>query len=569
MSLTLLATIIVVVLTLGYTLYGRLIARQYALDDTTTTPAVQVNDGVDYVPTKRFFLLGQHFSAIAAAGPIAGPILACQLFGWGPSILWIGLGVVFIGAVHDFSALVASVRHRAHSIAEIVKENLGRRAWLAILAFIWIALVYLIIAFADITAATFVGKTEELEGGTFAFNKGGAVAIASTMYLLLSIVMGLIQRKWNPPLWLVTVVFVPATLGAVWGGTYLSTWLLFSQTSWAVMIMVYCFAASLLPVWLLLQPRGYLGGFVLYMALAVGVIGIFFGGFDVKQPMTTGAPMFGLSGSMLPFLFVTIACGACSGFHGLVCSGTTSKQIEKESDCKPVGYGGMLLEGFVAVIALATIMIVAPEASKGVAPGRIYGDGIARFLTVIVGPEAFLFAATFGAMAFSTFVFDTLDVATRLGRYILQELSGQHGRVAATIATAITAGVPAAVLVSTGPGGYRTFWTLFGTSNQLLAALTLLAVTVWLKRSGKRVWFTFAPMCFLLVITMWSLVGQVLQFARAAVDPKSGGLVFAQSANVVVAVLLFALTAFLLVEAVRAVGRPKDGKGALPQAKAA
>jgi carbon starvation protein len=555
MSLTLLATIVVVVLVLGYTLYGRLIARQYALDDSRTTPAVQVNDGVDFVPTKKMYLLGQHFSAIAAAGPIAGPILACQVFGWGPSILWIALGVVFIGAVHDFSALIASVRHKARSVAEIVKENFGRRAWLAIMAFIWIALIYLIIAFADITAATFVGKSEELQGN-FTFNKGGAVAFASVAYLTLAVIMGLVQRKWNPPLWLLTAVFVPATLFVVWLGTQVSTWLIATQTTWAVLIMIYCFVASILPVWLLLQSRGYLGGFVLYMALAVGIVGIFFGGFEVKQPFSTSVPMFGLSGSLLPFLFVTIACGACSGFHGLVASGTTSKQIEKESDTKPVGYGAMLLEGFVAVIALATIMIVAPAETKGLAPGRIYGDGLARFLTVIIGPEAFLFAATFGAMAFSTFVFDTLDVATRLGRLILQELVGVHSRKAAMLATAITAGVPAAVLVATGPGGYRKFWTLFGTSNQLLAALTLLAITVWLKRNGKRVWFAFLPMLFLMVVTLWSLVGQVFQFASAIFDPKTGAMSVPMVANAIVAVLLFALTVLLVWEASQAVKRP-------------
>jgi carbon starvation protein len=559
MSLTALALIVVIILTLGYTLYGRVIARQYALDDKAPTPAVQINDGADYVPTKRFFLLGQHFSAIAAAGPIAGPILACQLFGWGPSILWIALGVVFIGAVHDFSALIASVRHRARSIAEIVKENLGRRAWLAILAFIWIALIYLIIAFADITAATFVGKTEELQG-SFAFNPGGAVAAASTTYLVLAIVMGLVQRKLEPPLWLMTVIFVPATLAAVWLGTQISTLLVFSQTTWAVTIMAYCFVASLLPVWLLLQPRGYLGGFVLYMALAIGVIGIFFGGFEVMQPIITAAPVFGMAGSIFPFLFVTIACGAASGFHGLVCSGTTSKQIEKESDTRLVGYGGMLLEAFVALIALATIMIVAPEVSKGVAPGRIYGDGIARFLTVAIGEQAFLFAATFGAMAFSTFVFDTLDVATRLGRYILQELTNAHDRTAAAIATGVTAAVPALVLVSAGPGGYRMFWTLFGTSNQLLAALTLLAITVWLRQKGKRYWFTLAPMVFLMTMTLWSLAGQTLEFTRVVLAAQPGTSVIPQAANGAVAVLLFGLTAFLVYEAIRVVSRPRPSE---------
>jgi carbon starvation protein len=558
MSLTALALIVVIVLTLGYTTYGRLIARQYALNDAAPTPAVQINDGADFVPTRRFFLLGQHFSAIAAAGPIAGPILACQLFGWGPSILWIALGVVFIGAVHDFSALVASVRHRARSIAEIVKENLGRRAWLAILAFIWIALIYLIIAFADITAATFVGRTEELQG-SFAFNPGGAVAAASTTYLLLAIVMGLVQRKFDPPLWLMTIVFVPATLGAVWLGTRISTLLILPQTTWAVTIMAYCFVASLLPVWLLLQPRGYLGGFVLYLALAIGVIGIVFGGFEIRQPMVSAAPVFGLSGSIFPFLFVTIACGAASGFHGLVCSGTTAKQIAKESDTRLVGYGGMLLEAFVALIALATIMIVAPDAAQGVAPGRIYGDGIARFLAVAIGEQAFLFAATFGAMAFSTFVFDTLDVATRLGRYILQELTNAHDRAAAALATAITAAVPAGVLVSAGPGGYRIFWTLFGTSNQLLAALTLLAVTVWLRQQGKRYWFTLAPMLFLMAMTLWSLAGQTLQFARPLLAAQGEGLAIPQAANAFVAVLLFALTAFLVYEALRVVARPRPG----------
>jgi carbon starvation protein len=321
--------------------------------------------------------------------------------------------------------------------------------------------------------------------------------------------------------------------------------------------MVYCFIASLLPVWVLLQPRGYLGGFVLYMALAIGVIGIFFGGFEVRQPIVTAAPVFGLSGSIVPFLFVTIACGAASGFHGLVCSGTTSKQIAKESDTRLVGYGGMLLEAFVALIALATIMIVAPEVSKGVAPGRIYGDGIARFLTVAIGEQAFLFAATFGAMAFSTFVFDTLDVATRLGRYILQELANVHDRTAAIIATAITAGVPAFVLVSTGPGAYQMFWTLFGTSNQLLAALTLLAVTVWLRQQGKRYWFTLAPMIFLMTMTLWSLAGQTFQFTHAILAAAPGVSVVAQVANSAVAVLLFALTAYLVYESIRVASRPR------------
>src|SRR5688572_23222507 len=360
MPLPLLAALVIGTLTAGYFLYGRLIARQYRLDDTRRCPSEEFSDGNDFVPAKPFYLLGQHFSAIAAAGPIVGPIAACMAFGWLPCVLWIGLGVIFIGAVHDFSALVASVRHTAQSVAGIVRENLGKRAWLAILAFIWIALVYVIVAFADVTAGTFAGKVEELQGKTVQFSKGGAVAFASTAYLLLAIVMGLVQKKLNPPLWLITVIFVPLTLIVVWLGTKASTLFVFPHGTWVAAIMGYCFVASLLPVWLLLQPRGYLGGFVLYIALAVGVIGLFFGGFTIQQPAFKGWGAGKTPDDQLfPFLFVTIACGACSGFHGLVCSGTTSKQISKESDCRPVGYGAMLLEAFVALIALGTILIVA------------------------------------------------------------------------------------------------------------------------------------------------------------------------------------------------------------------
>src|SRR5688500_7311 len=193
---------------------------------------------------------------------------------------------------------------------------------------------------------------------------------------------------------------------------------------------------------------------------------------------------------MFPFLFVTIACGACSGFHGLVCSGTTSKQIEREPHCTPVGYGAMLLEGFVAVIALATVMIATSAELTGKGPGAVYGQGLGRFLAVVIGENNLVFATTFGAMAFSTFVFDTLDVSTRLGRYILQELFGFQGKLAAVVAPTLTCGVPLMFVLAAGPGAYRAFWTLFGTSNQLLAGLSLLGISVWLKRSGKRYWYT-------------------------------------------------------------------------------
>ncbi len=552
MALAGIALAVLAVLALAYRSYGRWVAAQYGLDDAVPTPAVARNDGVDFVPTRPFYLLGQHFSAIAAAGPIAGPILAAQQFGWLPCLLWIGLGVIFIGAVHDFSNLVASVRHQGRSTAEIIRLHLGRRAWLAMLGFVWLALVYVILAFADITASTFVGRTEDLAGMRLPFNQGGAVALASVLYLILSMVMGVVDRWLKPPLWLSTVVFVPATLGVVWLGTRFSTVLLLDGLSWGVIILAYCVVASLVPVWVLLQPRGYLGGFVLYMALAVGVIGIFLGGFPILQPAFKGWHVPGATGALFPFLFVTIACGACSGFHGLVCSGTTSKQVARESHCRPVGYGGMLLEAFVALIALSTVMIAAGGELAGKAPGTVYGAGLGRYLTVIIGEEHLVFAVTFGAMAFSTFVFDTLDVSTRLGRYILQELSGSSSRATGVVATLLTAGVPLAFLLLAGEGAYRHFWVLFGTSNQLLAALSLLGISVWLRRvRGRVTLFTWIPMGFVMVITLWSLAVQIASALRlvagAGIRPDTATL------NGGVSVLLLALALVLIAEATRAV----------------
>lgn len=580
MSLTLLALVVVAALAAGYALYGRLLARLYGLDDARVTPAHEHDDGVDFTPTPPGYLLGQHFSAISAAGPIVGPIVACQQFGWLPCVLWIGLGCILIGAVHDMSALVASVRHGARTVAEIVRQNLSARAWAAFMGFIWLALIYVIVAFADVTASTFMGRAEEFQGLEVEFSQGGAVAFASLAYLALALVMGLVQRRFAPPLWLTTAIFVPATLLVVWLGTQCSTLLAFppggAQRAWGAAILGYCFVGSLLPVWLLMQPRGYLGGFVLYMVLAVGVLGVFVGGFEVEQPAfkgwvqrdASGAPT--ATGLLFPFLFVTIACGACSGFHGLVCSGTTSKQVDKESHCTPVGFGGMLLEGLVALIALSTVMIVASP--KGSA-GAIYGQGIGRYLNQLTGIplEA---CAVFGAMAFSTFVFDTLDVATRLGRYVLEELLGWRSRAGAALATGATLAIPLLFVLTAEapapgkPPSYMAYWTLFGASNQLLAALTLLGVTVWLRRSGRPCWFALWPMLFVLTTTVWAL-GHIAWGDLAAARTVDGALVLSKVVNGVVSLVLLGLAGLLVVEAARAVRSARPPAAAPAPAPAA
>lgn len=552
--LPLLALAVVVLLAAGYRLYGGLVARQFGLDDATPTCAETLADGVDFVPTRPFYLFGQHFSAIAAAGPIAGPILACQSFGWLPCLLWIGFGVVLIGAVHDFASLAASVRHGGVSIAEMTRTHLGTRAGRAVVAFIWIALVYVIIAFTDITAGTFVSGTEELAGTAGTFNPGGAVAAASTMYLGLALVMGLVERLLRPPLWLTTLLFVPATFALSWVGTLVSHQFILGHLGWSLLILLYCVVASMLPVEWLLQPRGYLGGFVLYAAIGAGILGILLGGYDIQQPAFVTWNTGTLNGSLFPFLFVTIACGACSGFHGLVCSGTTSKQIAKASHARPIGYGAMLAEGFVAIIALVTVMIVAPDAIKGLAPGTIYGNGIGRFLTIIIGERNLPFAITFGAMAFSTFVFDTIDVSTRLGRLLIQELFGWKGVFGSLAGTFITIGPPAYFVLVGGPGSWSRFWTLFGASNQLLAALTLLTITVWLSKNRQRTVYTLVPTVFMFAITFWALGTLAVGNGRIATG------IDVPAINAVAATALIVLALFVVGAAIVTARRQADAE---------
>jgi carbon starvation protein len=542
MSLFAVAAAGAALLAAAYLTYGRYLARKFDLRDDRETPAARVNDGVDFVPTRRAFLLGQHFSAIAAAGPIVGPILAGIYFGWLPVLLWILGGAVFLGAVHDFSSLVSSVRHGASSIVEIVKAEVGPRGHVLFLLFVWLSLIYVIIAFTDLTSASFVNP--EL---------GGGVASSSMAYLVLGLAMGVALRTFRMPLGAATLVFLPLVVLAVWGGRYLplaappNPWLSPQQT-WNVILLGYCFAASVIPVWLLLQPRGYLGGFFLYVTLAFGIVGLFLGGEKVQYPAflgfvsEKGMPLF-------PLLFVTVACGACSGFHGIVSSGTTSKQIAKETDCRAVGYGGMLLEGLVALIALATVMVLPRESvAAGFSPDRVYAEGLARFVEHFGVPRDF--ARAFVLLAFTTFIYDTLDVATRLARYILQELAGWKGAAGRTAATALSLALPLACVSMTlkdAAGNvvpaWKVFWMIFGTSNQLLAALTLVVIALWLKRLGKSWWLAGVPAAFMMAMTLWALgilarPGVARLFSAApAFDPVG-----------LVAVLLFALAALVLVE---------------------
>jgi carbon starvation protein len=584
-----------VILTIAYFTYGRVLSRLFQLNPDRPTPAVEQKDGLDFDPLAPSSLVPQHFSAIAAAGPIVGPILAGLTFGWLPALIWILVGSIFIGGVHDFASLVASIRHKARSIAEVVRDHMSKRSYLLFLSFIWIALVYIIVAFTDVTATTFLGPPTEENGKV----GGGAIASASILYLLLTIGMGLCVKYLKMPLTVATIVFSILVVGSIVVGPMIPldvaeliyrpaegasasvyaaakandaaaiTTVANARKGWDVVLLIYCLLAGVAPVWMILQPRGQLGGYFLYAALGAGALGLIFGGAVIQYPAFRGFEVPKVVNGqeimqpLFPLLFIMIACGACSGFHSLIASGTTSKQLRKETDAKVVGYGSMLLEAMVAIVSLSCVMMFTLGAKEldPNKPNMVYAQGISQFLGVVNLPKGI--GMSFALMAFATFVYDTLDVCTRLGRFIIQELTGLQNNWGRFLGTALTAGIPiyfllvhpaVAIEAATGKSVpstpvYMIFWNLFGASNQLLAALTLLGITVWLWKT-RRVWWvwivTGIPTVWMYVMSTWALASMTwpkfFKDGRPALpyDPVAWA-----------GVVLIALAALMLVEAIR------------------
>lgn len=561
-SIAVLLTICLVAFWLAHRLYGRTLARWFGLDPTAQTPAHVHRDGEDFEPTGKFYLLSQHFSAISAAGPILGPILAATMFGWQPAFWWIVLGCIFIGAMHDFAALIGSVRHGACSIAQILRQYLNPRSYAAFVLYIWLALVLVIVAFTDATASAFTTALDVAVPGAEAQRiavDGGGVATSSMLYLGLSVLLGVVVKYLRPPLWLATAVFVPAVGVAIWLGPQFPLVLRAAgdipSLYWSWAILAYCGVASVLPLWLLLQPRGYLGGFFLYLTLGGGLLGLFVGDWRgdiaIRWPgFTEFTPANGQS--LVPFLFITIACGACSGFHGLVCSGTTSKQIDRETDAHLVGYGGMLLEGVVALLALACVMQLVPgtDLTKAGAD-KIFGVGIGSFLHQLGVPLQF--AVTFGMLAFATFVYDTLDVSTRLARYLFTEFTGWKTRAGSITGTVATLALPAWFVAQTTADAqgrpipaYKVVWPLFGSINQLLAGLTLVGLSLWLAKTRKGLPLRICvgiPMLFMMGMTAAALVLQIATAANGALRA--------------VAIVLLLLAVWIALEAAVALWRER------------
>ncbi len=534
--LTVIFLVSAVMLAAAYLFYGRFLERRFALDNARPTPSHIDCDGVDRVPAHKAVLMGHHFSSIAGAGPIVGPVIASLAFGWLPALLWIILGSIFIGGVHDFGAMVASIRHRGCSVAEVARRYMSPRAFKLFLAFIWLSLVYVLTVFMDLTSSTFVSD--------------GGVASSAIIYILLAVVFGQVLYKLKVRLLWASLIFVPLVFLTVWLG---QLWPLAADMvpkllagdpakTWNLVLIVYCFIASTTPVWALLQPRDYLSSYLLYASVLAGFVGILLGGFAVRYAAFTAwkAPQLG---TLFPLLFITIACGACSGFHAIVASGTSSKQLDKEKDARPVGYGSMLVEGLVAVIALSTvILLVKGDPLTGRQPLEIYGNGIGRFLETVGIPYRFGFH--FGLLALSTFILTTLDTATRLGRYAFEEFFGIRGTKTRYWTSLATLALPAFFVLITlrDPKGiplpaWKIIWPVFGATNQLLAGLTLVAIMVWLVKEGKKIGFIVLPTLFMLIMTLWALVLLVLQYRLSAVG--------------IISIVLLGLAAVLVLEAVR------------------
>jgi len=499
---------VLIVFYLAYKYYGGFLNRTFDIDDDKTTPSHTDYDGVDRVPTKTMVLFGHHFSSIAGAGPIVGPIIAAAAFGWLPAILWIVIGSIFIGGLQDFSSLIASVRHKAKSIAEIAHEYMSPLSYRLFLIFIWLTMIYVLIVFIDLTATSFVAHPE--------------VATSSSFFIFLAVLMGFSLYRLKVPLLWASLIFIPLIFAGIWighiyplGQNVLPEF--FTEhpgRAWSIILIIYAFIAASAPVWILLQPRDYLSSFLLYSTILAAFLGILLGGFSLEYPaFTTWADID--RGTLFPILFITIACGAISGFHSIVASGTTSKQLDRETDARKIGYGGMLIEGLVAVIALFTVVILVkgdPILSK--APLLVFGAGLGNFLSKLGVP--YTMGESFGILAVSTFLLTTLDTSTRLGRYILEEFVDIKGKYVRFVSTAATLAIPLLFTFITlydSQGNptpiWKAVWPVFGSTNQLLAGLALLVVYVWRKKQGKSAQFIFIPMVFMLIMTLWAL-GQLI-----------------------------------------------------------
>lgn len=522
-----------IALSAAYFFYGRFVAGILGIDPKRKTPAHEKYDGIDYVPAKNWAVLfGHHFSSICGAGPIVGPALACAYWGWGPSLAWLIIGAIWMGAVSDFSSLFVSIRSDGNSISEITREAITPRARTFFAVFIWISIILVIAVFAIFAAKTFIEEADAV--------------VPSVGLIPLALVVGWLLYKTRVNNTLVTVASLLILIALLWGGVQFPLTLVpmgpvSTENVWIVLLLIYCFFASVLPVQWLLQPRDYLASFVLFASIGIGVAGVFTSGAVMQSdPFLGFAPAeWKTAGPLWPMLFVTIACGAISGFHTLVSSGTTCKQISTETHACRIGYGGMLVEclvGVLVVISVGAGLSYSDLGSsiKAAGPIAAYSRGYGNITAGFLGD----YGRPFAVLALNAFILTTLDSATRIARYLTSELFGIKNSYVSTTLVVIAA----AALAFTGQ--WNRLWPAFGAANQLIAALSLLVVSCWLLHRGKTIWFTLIPAGLMLVTTIAAFLFQAYNAVTAA--KPDYGIASVAGILIMVSLVVFAEAAGLI-----------------------
>ena len=550
----LMMVIAIVVLGGAYLLYGRYLQNKWGIDPNAKTPAYELQDGVDYVPADTNVVFGHQFASIAGAGPINGPIQAA-VFGWLPVLLWLLVGGVFFGAVQDFASMYASVKNKGRTIGYIIEEYIGKLGKKLFLLFCWLFCILVVAAFADVVAGTFNGFTvPEVAGQAVEkISANGAVAMTSILFIFEAVALGMILKYAKLNKWVNTVIAIAMLVVAVVIGLNFPVYL--TRETWHLFIFAYIFIASVVPVWALLQPRDYLNSYLLIFMIVGAVIGVFVSNPSCNLQAFTS---FNVDGQyMFPILFVTIACGAVSGFHSLVSSGTASKQIKNEKNMLPVSFGAMLMESMLGVIALIAVASFAKgeAAAQGLTTQpQIFAGAIANFLSVIGLPHSLVF--TLINLAVSAFALTSLDSVARVGRLSFQEffidddtdmdnlnpfMKVVTNKYFATILTLVLSYLLAKV-------GYAEIWPLFGSANQLLSVLALVACAVFLKKTKRQGAMLWIPMFFMMAVTFTAL-GMTIY--RLFGQLFTTGLTFGMTLQLIFAVLLLCLGVIVAIQGVR------------------
>lgn len=538
-----------IILIAAYLLYGRYLVKTWGIDPNAKTPAVEREDGVDFVPSSKWEVFAHQFSSIAGAGPVTGPVMA-MIWGWLPAFLWIIVGGIFFGAVQDFGALYASVKSKGKSMGQLIEDYIGRKGRRLFFLFAWLFTLLVIAAFADMVAGTFNGFSTE--GAQLAPN--ASAASISILYVFVAIAFGLFLRKTKIGGWKQAVLAIVLIIAMLALGIAFPIYL--DKTSWIYIIFVYIFFASVTPMWLLKQPRDYLTTFLFIAMIAAAVIGVFISNPQISTPAYTGFTTS--NGYLFPTLFVTIACGAVSGFHSLVSSETSSKQIANEKDMLQVGYGSMLLESLLAVLVIVVVGSLTSLSASGVLDANLsamaLADGATPFTKFSVGVTGLVaqlglpqeWGLCIMTMFVSALALTSLDAVARIGRMSFQEFfEVDRNENPSGILRFLTNKYTATVITLLGGyllslGGYNNIWPLFGSANQLLAAMVLIALSVFLKVTGRKGFMLYVPMTLMLIVTMTSLGMSIYNICMKLF--VNGGFVFmTDGLQLIVAILLVVL----------------------------